>query len=113
MYSSAALSSAEVGDLRYVAPVDVAGRTWTVSCSPAKSAARSLGAEPWLVLLGALAFTTIVAIYLSARARAEVENPDRLLRAKSGAVRVFGLDPVADPVGIVRVIRAGRVVYQA
>lgn len=72
MYSSAALSSAEVGDLRYVAPVDVAGRTWTVSCSPAKSAARSLGAEPWLVLLGALAFTTIVAIYLSARARAEV-----------------------------------------
>ncbi len=72
MYSSAAHPSAEAGDLRYVAPVDVAGRTWTVSCWPATSATRRLGAEPWLVLLGALAFTTIVAIYFSARARAEL-----------------------------------------
>ncbi len=72
MYSSAAHSSAEAGDLRYVAPVDVAGRTWTVSCWPATSAARGLGAEPWLAFLGALAFTTILAIYFSARARAEL-----------------------------------------
>ncbi len=56
---------------RYTGKVDVAGRTWTVTCTPTDPNAARLGAMAWLVLFGALGLTGMLALYLSARGRAE------------------------------------------
>ena len=63
---------------RHTGRVEVAGRRWTVHCLSMVTAAERVGVGPWFVLVGALGFTALMAIYFAAR----VSDEDRLRKAR-------------------------------
>jgi signal transduction histidine kinase len=60
------------GDHHYQTTINVAGRSWTIRCSPTTSEDLREKIGAWLGLLASLGFTLMIAAYLSQRARAEI-----------------------------------------